>query len=237
MDGFAPMRDTIRKIAIKTGEWAGIPMPMEGCRLIVTPKHPHAKALMEICDDANDLNTKVEPDPELDGVQIRNEFWSVRWRQNVTVYQLASGKIGFVRQGSPNQVKLALETLGASDAWGIEQEARAVNTLGEMISHRQFKQYMLTGTFLEKSKRAEVHYLFRRLRPTVAIGTARDGSMGVLAALCMHPIAYYEGSWAGAMCPTDDVIAHLAFMRGDEHGFWKKSNQHAAFMPQAGIVA
>lgn len=237
MDGFAPMRDIIREIAVKTGEWAGIPMPMEGCRLVVTPKHPHAEELMKI-GGGKDLDiTAVEPDPELDGVQIRNEFWSWRWRQMVTVYQLASGKIGFVRQGSPNQVALALETLGASDAWGIEQEARAVNTLGGMISHRQFKQYMLTGTFLEKSKRANVHYLFRRLRPTIAIGTAKDGSMAALAALCMHPIAYYEGSWAGAMCPTDDVIAHLALMRGDEHGFWKKSNQHPAFMPQAGIVA
>jgi hypothetical protein len=51
----------------------------------------------------------------------------------------------------------------------------------------------------------------------------------------MHPIAYYEGSWAGAMCPTDDVIAHLMLMRGDEPMFWKRSSQHPATSPAAGL--
>src|SRR3546814_10910453 len=37
-----------------------------------------------------------------------------------------------------------------------------------------------------------------------------------LCALCLHPIGYYENSWAGAMCPTDDVIAHLMLMRRSE---------------------
>jgi hypothetical protein len=51
----------------------------------------------------------------------------------------------------------------------------------------------------------------------------------------MHPIAYYHGSWAGAMCPTDDVIAHLSLMRGDEAMFWKRSTQHPAYRPEAGL--
>lgn len=233
MDGFAPMRGVIREIAQKTEEWAGIPMPIEGCRLVIQPKHPHAEALMKI---GQPEEKPVEPDPELEGVKIRNQFWSFRWRQMITVYELASGKIGYIRQGFPNQTSMALQTLGASDAWGIEQEARAVDTLGGMIKHRQFKQYMLTGTFLEHSKRSGVHYLFRRLRPTIAIGNGRNGDVITLAALCLHPIAYYQGSWAGAMCPTDDVIAHLAMMRGDEHGFWKRSNQHPPYRPEAGVI-
>ena len=43
------------------------------------------------------------------------------------------------------------------------------------------------------------------------------------------------GSWAGAMVPTDDVIAHLSLMRGDEHMFWKRCNQHPSWRPEAGL--
>jgi hypothetical protein len=37
------------------------------------------------------------------------------------------------------------------------------------------------------------------------------------------------------MCPTDDVIAHLMLMRGDEAMFWRRCNQHAAHLPEAGL--
>ena len=59
--------------------------------------------------------------------------------------------------------------------------------------------------------------------------------MRILACLCLHPIAYYADSWAGAMCPTDDVIAHLMLMRGDEPMFWRRSNQHAPTRPEAAL--
>ena len=117
-------------------------------------------------------------------------------------------------------------------------------TLAGLLSHRAFKAYMMTGTFLEISKRSGVAYMFRRLRPTLALsmreGSIRHGSRGVggtriLAALCLHPIGYYRGSWAGAMTPTDDVIAHLMLMRGDEAMFWRRANQHAPWRPEAGL--
>jgi hypothetical protein len=50
----------------------------------------------------------------------------------------------------------------------------------------------------------------------------------VRCTLCMHPIAYYEDSWAGAMCPTDDVIAALMMMRGDEPMFWRTGTRSRA---------
>jgi hypothetical protein len=59
--------------------------------------------------------------------------------------------------------------------------------------------------------------------------------MRFLAALCLHPIGYYEDSWAGVMAPTDDVVAHLMLCRGDEHMFWRRANQHASWEQQAGI--
>jgi hypothetical protein len=94
---------------------------------------------------------------------------------------------------------------------------------------------MLTGMFVERSRRSGISYVFRKLRPTLALKAGKDDRMGLLAALCMHPIGYYDGSWAGAMCPTDDVIAHLMLMRGDEHMFWRRANQHPAWSQEAGI--
>ena len=124
--------------------------------------------------------------------------------------------------------------MGCSDVWGIEQEHNAVQLLGTLIRHRQLKQYLLTGMFLERSERSGVHYCFRRLRPTIAC-REHEGQMRILAALCLHPIGYYEGTWSGAMCPTEDVIGHLMLMRGDEHMLWKRSNQIAPWQPQAGL--
>jgi hypothetical protein len=136
--------------------------------------------------------------------------------------------------GTGNKLTMEISTLGCSFAWGIEQESNALKLLGTLVRHVAFKQYLLTGMFLETSKRSGVHYLFRKLRPTVAIHE-RQGRLAIMAALCMHPIAYYSGSWAGAMCPTDDVIAHLMLMRGDEAMFWRRCNQHAAHQPEAGL--
>jgi hypothetical protein len=51
----------------------------------------------------------------------------------------------------------------------------------------------------------------------------------------MHPLGYYGRSWAGCMVPTDDVIAHLLFMRGDEARFWGQCNHHEPWRPEAGL--
>jgi len=57
----------------------------------------------------------------------------------------------------------------------------------------------------------------------------------ILACLCAHPIGFYTGSWAGALVPTDDVMAHLLLVRGDEHEFWKQCNQHHPLAPESGL--
>jgi hypothetical protein len=56
-----------------------------------------------------------------------------------------------------------------------------------------------------------------------------------LCALCLHPIGYYADTWAGVMCPTDEVIAHLVLMRGSEEKFWANANQHPLDRPAAGL--
>lgn len=224
-DGLASLRNGLKKLAVERDEWAGIPMPIEGMPLIVEPTYPRAELLMKI--------GAKEEQPADDGTKIRNVFWSWRWRSSIAVFE-GDGKITWGLVPRVHHLEHDLSTLGASDAWGIEQEAQAVQLLGTLLRHRQFKQYMLTGMFMEKSERSGVHYIFRRLKPTVAL-SIRTGETRVLCSLCLHPIAYYSGSWAGAMCPTDDVIAHLMLMRGDEAMFWRRANQHPAFTPEAGL--
>lgn len=225
----AGLRNKLRALAEINGEWAGIPMPISDAPLVVEPTYPNADALMA-------LNAKREKpsDPRDEKAVIRNVFWSWWYRQNVIVYQDEGEKATFAPAGLTNQAEILLSTLGAADAWGIEQEALAIDTLGKMLPHRLFKQYLLTGMFMERSKRSGVHYVFRRLRPTVALST-RTGIAKILCTLCLHPIGYYAGSWAGAMCPTDDVIAHLALMRGDEHMFWRRANQHSPQRRESGL--
>jgi len=200
-------------------------MPLEGERLIVEPSYPFAPAFDRPIDPADD-----------DGWRLRNKWYSSSRRCDILIME-KDGVISWGIEPAFNHIVHDMRTLGCSSAWGIEQEGRAVQLLGTMLRHHVFKQYLLTGMFLETSPRSGVTYLFRKLRPTLALAPGRrpESSMRILCALCMHPIAYYASSWAGAMCPTDDVIAHLAMMRGDEHMFWKRANQHPPYRPEAGL--
>ena len=228
-DPYAAVRNELRRLAHKRAEWAGYPLPLDGHHLIVEPTYPKAAEIMGI--------NRPEPtaEDEADAKRhIRNRFWSWKYRCDVVVWE-EDGAIQWGPLDPFNQTYRLLQTVGVSSAWGIEQEGTAVRTLGGMLRHASFKSYLLTGMFLEKSKRSGVTYLFRKLRPTLALST-RGERPRVLAALCLHPIAYYADTWSGAMCPTDDVIAHLALMRGDEHMFWKRANQHAPHRKEAGLI-
>jgi len=223
----AGLRHGLSRIASKTAMWAGIPMPLDGERLVIEPSFPNAAGLSAI-------GPKATPEDEDDGWSLINEWYSPRWRSKILVMRDPHGRIVHGKVPAFHHISHDLRTLGCSDAWGLEQEHRALQLLGQMVRHRQMKQYVLTGTFIESSRRSGILYMFRRLKPTVAISD-RTGELRILAALCMHPIAYYAGSWAGGMCPTDDVIAHLSLMRGDEHLFWRRSNQHPPYLPEAGL--
>lgn len=227
-DPWAKARNAVRNMAAKAQEWAGIPMPIDGQQLVVEPKFAAAAVLTSMY--------AKEDEPLPSSVTQRNCWWSDRLRAEIYIWN-EGGKVLWAKLPRPHHFNMDINALGCSDVWGIEQESNAVHLLGSLVSHRQFKHYMLTGMFLETSKRSGLTYLFRRLRPTIAMD-ARDhtgGSARILAALCMHPIAYYAETWAGAMCPTDDVVAHLMMMRGDEHLFWKRCNQHSPSRPEAGL--
>lgn len=223
------MRNKLREAADLREEWAGIPMPLQDQRMIISPRYPRAKELMEIGNKP--------PDTVPDNIKIRNTFYSKHIRCDIVIYE-EDGKVKWGPVPAVHHFRHDLSTLGASFAWGIEQEGRALNLLGELIKPHAFKQYLLTGMFMETSKRSGLTYMFRKLKPTVVIDArGSDGcdSCTILCCLCLHPLGYYEGSWAGVMCPTDDVIAHLQLMRADEHFYWKSCNQHQAYRPEAGL--
>lgn len=229
-DNFATARKALSGIAAGVGEWAGIPMPIEDQPMVVHPSYKFAQLFQDTDDKARAANGNDQA-PETQ--RLVNSWWSDRLRSTVVIFE-ENGRRDWGLIPGVHSFKQTMQTLGASDAWGIEQEANAQQLLAALVRHRQMKQYLLTGMFLETSPRSNITYLFRRLRPTIAILTAK-GESKILAALCLHPIAYYEGSWAGAMCPTDDVIAHLMLMRGDEPMFWRRANQHPSWRPEAGL--
>lgn len=226
-DNFADLRNKIQHVAGGVGEWAGVPMPLEGMQLDVNPTYKFAEVFK---------SPPVEVDPTRPEVKLRNHWWSDRLRADIYIFE-QEGKIVHVVDHIPHVFEHSFKTLGCSLAWGLEQEAAAVRLLASYLPHHTFKMYLLTGMFLETSKRSGLTYLFRKLRPTVVLDarTKDSTSIRILCALCLHPIAYYKGSWAGAMTPTDDVIAHLILMRGDEPMFWKRANQHHPGRPEAGL--
>lgn len=222
---FPQMRRALNLLAEINGEYAGLPMNLEGEQLVVHPKYRFADVVNRV------INTEED-----DKYKLLTSWRSYSRAGNMCVIMLdkETGKIFGGYSPLDDRLTMTLRTFGMAAAWDIGCEAKAVNKLATLVSHHAFKHYMLTGAFLETSKRSGISYLFRRLKPTVAISTSR-GVAEALCGLCLHPIGYYEGTWAGVMVPTDEVVAHLILMRGDEHGYWRQANQHALSNPGCGL--
>lgn len=237
-------------------EWQGVPVPLQDLPLVLHDRHP----MREKYRKADEILSGVEMEIVCGGPSYGDEdyvdevvinSWHSRKRQSlVYVYRqrFANGKpdkyfavaIPESPDRSMDRLTYWLQTIGASDAWDLDAERKARFCLRQMLSDRQWRHYELTGSFFETSPRSRITYVFRRLRPTIALsprqmpGSLHD-RMRCIALLCMHPIGYYRESWAGCLVPTDDVIAHLSTMRGDEAYYWKKANQHKPSSPEAGL--
>lgn len=118
-----------------------------------------------------------------------------------------------------------------------EAEWAAMALLKTKVTEVQWGSYLLNGCFLERSRRSDLLYIFRKGFPTLVCSHhgayAREGR--ILAALCLHPFGYYDGTFCGSMTPTDEVLSHLLLMRADEHRFWAKSGQWAAHDLRSGL--
>jgi hypothetical protein len=248
---FEQVRKGLELASLFKHEWQGIPVPIPEQPLVLHDRHPMADAFrkidgmsMEVLVGGPDLNDKEYTDE-----RIINHWYSRKLNADVYVCKATR------REGPPRyfavkwrrapdrsmeRLDLWLTTIGATDAWDLEAEGRARVKLKGLLSERQWRHYDLTGTFLETSPRSGLTYLFRRSRPTIALTPrwpegGRCDTMKCLAVLCMHPVGYYQQTWAGCMVPSDDVIAHLLFMRGDEANYWKNCIQHEPSDPAAGL--
>jgi hypothetical protein len=119
----------------------------------------------------------------------------------------------------------------------MQAEKIAQRKLRELVQPEVYDQYMLTGAIIVAG-RSGLNYLIRRYRPTLAMD---DRTGRILCALCLHPLGYFSGTWAGALPPTDEVVAHLLMIRGKaqkgegEHFFWRKANQIPIDEPNSGV--
>lgn len=252
------------KASDHNNDYQGTPVHLPDCRLVLNDRHPLREAYAEIdgprdpeviVGGPSDIDRTLPVDEQIqqaiarsfDGERVVNSWYSHKRNADVFIFQkTATGRAFAVcapraPDRSMDRFKLWIDTLGASDAWLLDAEYKAREKLRGLLSERQWRHYDLTGSFLETSHRSNLIYVFRRLRPTIAMSPRwpwfrnQPDSMRMLAVLCMHPIGYYERTWAGCLTPTDDVIAHVVFMRGDEAGYWKEANQHDAASPEAGI--
>lgn len=257
------LRERLTTLSDMMGIYEGIPIPMGAeYPLHLRPGHPMEKLFGKVDSGFTDDGEPIIPSPREDGgypeflvcrestvrddERVVNSWVDMKRNRRVYVMDRGGRRSALVEYLAPDRsmerMTMWLMTIGASDAWELEAEAKAMELLQTMVTERQMRHYLLTGSFLEHSDRSGLTYIFRRLRPTIALTSRRrDGvvsdmnAMRCLAVLCMHPIGYYERTWAGCMVPTDDVIAHLTMCRGDEARFWAKSIQHAPHEPEAGL--
>ncbi|HZF24048.1 MAG TPA: hypothetical protein VE030_11360 [Burkholderiales bacterium] len=225
-------------MAEKQHEWAGFPMPVEGMSMQIHPSYPFAENLSKTFLPKPSLRMCRDSDV-CEETRLRNRWNSYRDGKEILIVQ-ERGKFFFLYSPVQNSGPMLLQTVSAARAWDFEAELRAMETLKRHVTEWAFQCYVMTGSFLETSKRSGVVYLFRRLRPTIALTgkpdkNRRDVGMRILCTLCAHPIGYYRDSWAGALVPTDDVLSHLLLMRADEKFFWRNSNQHPAWAPESGL--
>jgi len=232
------VRTALARGGQKMGEWAGLPMPIEGLRMVIHPSYPFAENLGHTFMPQPSVHVCRNSDVRED-VAMRNHWRSYKDGWGIEIWQ-EGDKFFFTRSPRVNTAPMLIETINAARAWDYEAELRAMETLQRHVTDWAFRCYSLTGMFLETSKRSGVIYAFRRLRPTVAMtghpdANGRDRGVRILCTLCAHPIGYYDGSWAGALVPTDDVLSHLLLMRADEHFLWRNCNQHPAWAPESGL--
>jgi hypothetical protein len=221
------------------GDWSGLPVPIVGLDLVLEPRYKH-KSLSEFrwSEYYNEVGERVpieaKKPPQPSEYTVVNSWWNARYQLNILVLKDKQGRARFIVR-LEERLAFTIRTLETAAAWPIEAERKAQLKLATLIPEDQFELFSLTGQFAEDSKRSQLTYLFRRGRPTIVLHQSEEEGSRPLCALCLHPIGYYGNTWAGVMCPTDEVIAHLLMMRGSEEKFWANANQHSVDHPAAGV--
>jgi hypothetical protein len=182
----------------------------------------------------------------IEGCSIKRK---THWRNEkrgtlLTIYNIMTPERMFVLHElikfdrSYRGLQVFINTVHVAKQYKKAQEERALSKLRGMISEEAYERYLIAGVIEEVSTKSGVTYFVRKMKPTIAFRyreTGRHRGFEFLAGLCLHPMAYYLDSFGGCLCPTDDVMSHLLYIRGDEHGFWGKANHHGRYEVEAGI--
>lgn len=235
-------RARFRDLADAVGEYAGIPIDIDGFSLVLEDRHRHKALFERILSKPEPTEFRCSTSDVDDTVEILNSWWS-HAKQGLVILYRQQGKVRAIvdraERTPARRFTFAMATLGATPAWDLDCEMRAREKLRRMLKPHLYAMYELTGAFMWTSPRSGVTYIFRRCRPTIAcVPTDRrdpEKPMRLLCALCLHPLGYYAETYAGAMVPTDDVIAHFLLASGDEHGYWRRANQHDISTAEAGV--
>lgn len=219
-------------------DFSGLPVPVAGLNLVLETRYKH-KRLNEFrwkeYYDENGIHQVIDEPPPAKKSEFKtvNSWWNARYQTTIFVVHDEQGHAQ-ARFLVDDRLSMTIRTLDAAAAWPVEAEQKAQQKLASLITAEAFELYGLAGHFTEISKRSRLAYLFRKGRPTIAL-RQDDEFRRALCALCLHPIGYYGHTWAGVMCPTDEVIAHLLMMRGSEEKYWANANQHSLDHPAAGL--
>jgi len=229
------MKTTMDEVAVEHGIEGGLAMPhmVDGelkNRLVLAGSAP-----LRLTRAA--LGSEYAQELHRDGLRVRNT-WERLGDRTVVVVDTEKGTTAFWLTHAGQRLRKILDDMGIRSGvlMTADAELKALASLKEKITAHQYNLYVISGSFLERSKRSDISYMFRKGRPTLAISChGRDNDSSVIAALCFHPYGYYDGSHVGVLVPTDEVITALLMMRGDEHKFWGKSGQWHASDPRSGI--
>ncbi len=219
-------------LTIRDHEWCGVPMPLPGLNLVLAEGYPHVDRVKQLQEIIGSQTTQED-----EGWHEVNRWRNLRENGDIVICRHDDGRRQWFKDAyAPRRNKHLFGPFDTAQAWDLDTEMTAIDRLSSLLAEHQFRLYVLTGAFIESSKRSGLSYMFRRCRPTVAMTPHKHANeMTVLACLCLHPLGYYSNTFGGAMVPTDDLIAHLLLMRGDEHMFWKRANQHHAVSPESGL--
>lgn len=135
------------------------------------------------------------------------------------------------------RISLSFSTLLVLNNFCVEDaELVALDNLKAHLTDEQKRTLCLSGTITQIGK-SGVTYIIRRNLPTLAMRLVPGTSSvyNFLASLCFHPQGFYTDTFVGALPPSDEMFAHLMFIKGDEYTYWKKANQHRIDEVEAGI--
>jgi hypothetical protein len=232
------LQNAINQLALENqGTEYGLPLPSLSAmdRPMVVAKGVPLRHVIE-------QSARTELEEELSHkIKVRNS-WSKLGDAEIAIIETEEGPFALPRYHAGWRLQKLLDTsmIRSGTTQTAEAELRAMDSLKLRINKRQWESYVLSGMFPERSEKSDLHYFFRKGYPTIVASYHEGIKPGfqeghVLACLCLHPIGYYQQTYCGLMCPTDEVICHLLLMRADERKYWSQCGQWSAHDPRSGI--